>query len=72
MTSAWRARKFRVHFSPSGFSPLRPRARRVWGHVAIFAWSDLTLDRSRKLNGLKSPATCVTRAGGDFDSNLEN
>ena len=27
----------------------RLRIRRVWGHAAIFAWSDLILDRSRKL-----------------------
>ena len=25
----------------------RSRIRRVWGHAAIFAWSDLILDRSR-------------------------
>ena len=25
------------------------RIRRVWGHVAIFAWSDLILDPNRKL-----------------------
>jgi len=30
----------------------RSRIRRVWGHAAIFAWSDLILDRSRKLGGL--------------------
>jgi len=30
----------------------RTITRRVWGHAAIFAWSDLILDRSRKLAGL--------------------
>ena len=50
----------------------RSRIRRVWGHAAIFAWSDLILDRSRKLVGLQSPAACATRAGGDSDSNSEN
>jgi len=46
--------------------------RRVWGHAAIFSWSDLILDRSRKLVGLQSPAACATRAGGDSDPNFEN
>jgi len=50
----------------------RSRIRRVWGHAAIFAWSDLILDRSRKLVGLQSPAACATRAGGDSDPNFEN
>ena len=45
---------------------------RVWGHAAIFAWSDLKLDRSRKLVGLQSPAACATRVGGDSDPNSEN
>ena len=27
----------------------RSRIRRVWGHAAIFAWSDLILNRSRKV-----------------------
>ena len=33
----------------------RSRIHRVWGHAAIFAWSDsdLILDRSRKLVGLQ-------------------
>jgi len=44
----------------------------VWGHAAIFAWSDLILDRSRKLAGLQSPAACATRAGGDSNLNFEN
>ena len=48
------------------------RIRRVWGHAAIFTWSDLIMDRSRKLVGLQSPATCATRAGGDSDPNFEN
>ena len=39
----------------------RSRIRRVWGHAAIFAWSDLILGRSRKLVGLQSPAACATR-----------
>jgi len=51
---------------------LHSRTRRVWGHASIFAWSDLILDRSRKLVGLQSPAACVTRAGGDSDPNFEN
>ena len=51
---------------------LRSRTRRVWGHVATFDWSDLILDRSRKLVGLKSPTACATRAGGDSDPNFEN
>ena len=33
----------------------RSRTRRVRGHAAIFAWSYLVLDRSRKLVGLQSP-----------------
>ena len=40
----------------------RLRTRRAWGHAAIFARSDLILDRSRKLVGLQSPAACATRA----------
>ena len=27
----------------------RSRIRRVWGHAAIFAWSDLILDVARRL-----------------------
>ena len=51
----------------------RSRIRRRWGHAAIFAWSDLILDRSRKLVGLQSsPAACATHAGGDSDPNFEN
>ena len=50
----------------------RSRNQRVWGHAAIFAWSDLILDRSRKLVGLQSPAACATRVGGDSDPNFEN
>ena len=37
-----------------------------------FSWSDLVLDRSRKLVGLQSPAACATRAVGDSDPNFEN
>jgi len=48
------------------------RIRHVWGHVAIFKWSDLILDRSCKLVGLQSPATCATRAGGDSGPNFES
>ena len=48
------------------------RIRRVWGHAAIFAWSDLILDRSRKLVDLQSPAACATRAGDDSGPKLEN
>ena len=50
----------------------RSRIRRVWGHAAIFAWSDLILDRSRKLVGLQSPASCATGVGGDSGPNFEN
>jgi len=50
---------------------LRSKTRRVWGHAANFARSDLILDRSCKLVGLQSPA-CATRAGGDSDPNSEN
>jgi len=39
------------------------RARRVWGHAAVISWSDLILDRSRKLDA------CATRTGGDSDPN---
>jgi len=42
------------------------------GSCSIFAWSDLTFDRSRKLVGLQSPAACATRAGGDSGPNFEN
>ena len=48
------------------------RIRRVWGHAAIFAWSDLILDRSHTLVGLQSPAACATRVGGVSDPNFEN
>ena len=34
----------------------------MWGHAAVFAWSDLVLD----------PAACATRTGGDSDPNFEN
>jgi len=49
----------------------RSRIRRVWGHAAILSWSDLILDRSRKLVGLQSPAACATRAGADCGHNFE-
>ena len=42
------------------------------GHAAVFAWSDLTLDRSRKLFGLQLSAAFATSAGGDFDPEFEN
>jgi len=51
---------------------LRSGIRRVWGHAAIFAWSDLISDRSRKVVGLQSPAACAMLAGGDSDPNFEN
>ena len=51
---------------------LRSRIRRVWGHAAVFTWSDLISDRSRKLVGLKSSAACATRVGGDSGPNIEN
>jgi len=38
----------------------------------FLAWSELTLDRSRKLVGLQSPAACATRAGGDSGPDFEN
>ena len=50
----------------------RSRTRRVWGHAAVFAWSGLVLDRSRKLVGLQSPAACAMRAGGNSGPNFEN
>jgi len=50
----------------------RSRIRRAWGHAAVFAWSEVVLDRSRKFVGLQSPAACATRAGGDSDPNFEN
>ena len=50
----------------------RSRTRRVRGHAAIFAWSDLILDRSCKLVGPQSPAACATRAGGDSGPNFES
>ena len=46
--------------------------KKLGGHAAIFAWSDLILDRSRKLVGLQSPAACASRVGGDSDPNFEN
>ena len=49
----------------------RSRIRRVWGHAAIFAWSDLILGCSRKLVGLQSPAACAPRVGGDSDPDFE-
>jgi len=49
----------------------RSRIRRLDGH-AIFAWSDLILDRSRNFVGLQSPAACATRAVGDSGPNFEN
>jgi len=50
----------------------RSRTRRVWGHAAIFALSDLILDCSRELVGRQSSAACATRVGGDSDPNFEN
>jgi len=37
----------------------RSRIHRAWGHATVFAWSDLVLDRSRKLVCLQSPAACA-------------
>ena len=48
------------------------RICRAWGRAAVFYWSDLVLDGSRKLVGLQSPAACTTRAGGDSDPKFEN
>ena len=50
----------------------RSRIRRVYRHAVVFTWSDLTLDRSRKLVGLQSPVTCVARVDCDSKPNLEN
>ena len=50
----------------------RSKTRRVWGHSAAFAWINLISDRSRKLVGLQSPATCAARVGGGSDPNFEN
>jgi len=50
----------------------RSSIRYVWGHAAIFAKSDLILDRSRTLVDLLSPAAYATRAGGDSGPNSEN
>jgi len=44
----------------------------VWGHAAIFAWSDLILDHSHKLVSLQSPFACATRSGGNSDPNFKN
>jgi len=41
------------------------------GSCGQFAWSDLILDRSRKLVGLQSTAACATRVGGDSDLDFE-
>jgi len=62
----------RRQVAQGGLGLFRSRIRRVWGHAATFAWSDLILDRSRKLAGLQSPAACATRAGGDSDPDFEN
>ena len=67
----WEGRDILSRLKISGKSPEIPH-RRVWGHAAIFAWSDLILDRGRKLVGLQSPAAFATRAGGDSDPNFEN
>jgi len=50
----------------------RSRTRRVLGHAAVFAWSNLILDRSRKLVGLQSPAACDAPTVGDSDPDFEN
>ena len=50
----------------------RSRTRRAWGHAAIFARSDLILDRSRKLVGLQSPTDYATCAGGDSHPSFKN
>jgi len=42
------------------------------GSCGLFSWSDLILDRSRKLFGLQLPAASATRAGGDSGPNSEN
>jgi len=57
---------FHVHRYPTWIATtkvalgmLRLRIRRVLGHEVIVAWSDLALDRSRKLVGLlQSSAAC--------------
>ena len=50
----------------------RSRIRHMYRHAVVFTWSDLTLDRSRKLVGLQSPVTCVARVDCDSKPNLEN
>ena len=44
----------------------RSRARRVWGHAAIFTLSDLSW------TGVSSSFACAIRSGGDSDPNFEN
>jgi len=54
--------------------PRRPWACFAQGPAACganFSWSDLILERSRKLVGLQS-AACATRAGGDSGLNFGN
>jgi len=53
----WIATKVSCHLALGMF---HSRVRRVRGFAAILAWSDLILDRSRKLDGLQSPAACAT------------
>ena len=44
----------------------------MWRHAAVFAWSDLISDRSRKLVSLQSTAAFAARAGDDSGPNFEN
>jgi len=48
-------------FPKEDLGQFRSRIRCVLGHAAVFAWSGLILDRSRKLAGLQSPAACGWR-----------
>jgi len=50
------------------------RAKCLYVHATIFAWSGLILDHSRKHIGLQSLAVCATHSGGDSgtSTNFEN
>ena len=47
-----------------GTRMFRSRIRRAWGHAAVFLWSDLVLDRSRKLVGLAAVTHRLRHACG--------
>jgi len=60
--STARADRYEDKSPKEALGMFRSRPRRVWGHAAVFAWSDLILDRKRKLAGLQSPAAPAPRA----------